>query len=164
MIGEGPGKLKGSTIPAYIQIELPSLNEYPQPEWNTEKSVSNALARTVNATDKSESDHAYDDLLFAVGNSHAGTYFPVVLPVIPVLGQIMQSEDSWASFTVLEALIDIYGSFEPEPQYEEFAGQSLQVLVRSAVSQLTAVVVAIGNKEGAEAESARNLLEVMSNK
>ncbi len=163
MTGEGPSKLKGLTILPVSQIEVLSLIQYPQPEWNTEKSVSNALVRTVNATNKSESDHAYQDLLFAIGNNHAGTYFPVVLPVIPILGQIMQSENYWARFTALEALIDICGSFEPEPQFDQFTGRSLRSLVKSAASQLTAVVLAIGNKDGAEAESARNLLEAISN-
>ncbi len=57
-------------------------------------------------------------MLYAVGNNHAGTYFPVVLAVVPFLGEILREGGATARLWALDVLIDLIGSFEPEPGFE----------------------------------------------
>jgi len=63
----------------------PNYQAYPQPEWNSPTSIEVALSAMDEAATEAESWAAYNDLLFAVGNNHAGTFYPVAVVVIPEL-------------------------------------------------------------------------------
>ncbi|MFL5577995.1 MAG: hypothetical protein ACJ79S_18735 [Gemmatimonadaceae bacterium] len=89
-----------------------------QPEWNAPDAVPRALRRLAGAGSERESEAAYTAYLFAVGNDHAGTYYPVVLATLPFLGAVLERGGEWAKRTALAALIDLTASFEPEPGHE----------------------------------------------
>jgi hypothetical protein len=97
---------------------------YAQPEWNTETSVSDALSSVMEATDSDSSSAAYNKLLYAVGNNHAGTYYPVLVAVTPFMEELLLMGNPWSVRTVLNALIDLLASFEPAPGYETFRNQA----------------------------------------
>lgn len=65
-------------------------NQFPQPDSNDRSSVVNALAALRNAHDQPSARHAYDGILYAVGNNHAGTFYPVVLAILPEIEQILK--------------------------------------------------------------------------
>jgi len=67
------------------QIDWPS---FPQPEWNTPDTVPRAIARLVTVTDDKTSTDVYHAVLYAFGNNHAGTVYPVAIPAIPFLRSI----------------------------------------------------------------------------
>ncbi|MCL2778712.1 MAG: hypothetical protein FWD73_11975 [Polyangiaceae bacterium] len=62
---------------------------YAQPAWNSPGEVPSALRALANPNDLDRL-RAYHRLLYALGNDHAGTYFPVVLPAIAALGEILR--------------------------------------------------------------------------
>jgi hypothetical protein len=81
---------------------LEGLNEVPwsslaQPTWNRPGSAEGALRRLAFAASEKEAMDAYHDFLYAVGNDHAGTYYPIVLATLPFLGEILQSGRSLGS-------------------------------------------------------------------
>jgi len=90
-----------------------------QPSWNSRDEVCHAIRGLALATGES-GDAAYSRMLYALGNNHAGTYFPVVLAVIPFLGEILRERHcaSTARARTLDVLIDLVASFEPEPGFE----------------------------------------------
>lgn len=100
------------------QIETIEWEHFAQPEWNTSHSVATALSTVMAATDAESCASAYDNLLYALGNNHAGTYYPILLAVMPVLETIINSGQPWPQRAALSALDDLYGSFHPEPGYE----------------------------------------------
>ena len=56
-------------------------DEFPQPSWNGPEEVPCAL-RALADTTQNDDYTSYHRLLYAIGNNHAGTYFPVALAVI----------------------------------------------------------------------------------
>jgi hypothetical protein len=59
--------------------------------------------------------------LFAFGNNHAGTYYPVVLPVIPFLRQILQQGETDARMATM-AVLEELTYFEPDAEFSIVAG------------------------------------------
>jgi hypothetical protein len=68
-----------------------TFSAYPQPERNTPETVSRALERVTLSRNIESSRLAYERLLGALGNGHAGVYHPVVLAVMPHLESILLS-------------------------------------------------------------------------
>ena len=88
-----------------------------QPEWNADDDVPKALLALATAVERDEASRAYHRLLFAVGNNHAGTYFPVVLDALPYLRIILEGGTALQRGTVLGILLDLTGSFAPDPDH-----------------------------------------------
>ena len=99
--------------------------QFPQPESNESGSVEAALDGLRNSEDESTANEAYDAFLWAVGNNHAGTFYPVVLGVLPEIEQILMNGNAWAQRAAMESLIDLGGSFVPEVGYENHLGASV---------------------------------------
>lgn len=74
-----------------------------------------ALRALAFATSDGAAQNAYHRLLFAVGNDHAGSYFPIVLDAVPFLGEILVAGTRRARARALDVLIDLVGSFGPDP-------------------------------------------------
>jgi hypothetical protein len=85
-------------------------------------------------------------VLYAIGNNHAGTYYPAVLHAIPFLGEIVEFGPDAAREATLDALIDLVDSFYPEPGFETVASQAgasdLKLLVLNRVRGLRSIVQA----------------------
>src|SRR6478609_8661989 len=114
--------------------------EYAQPEGNFPGDVANAL-RALAATRALDDLRAYHRVLFALGNNHAGTYFPVVVPAIPFLGEILTSEHVAPRLRALDVLIDLVASFEPEEGHESIGtatgARPLRAVLKEAVLALS---------------------------
>lgn len=143
-------------------IERLNLAGYPQPASNGQSTIVDALNFLIAAHDQDSSWSAYTQLLFAVGNNHAGTYCPVVLAVIPVLGDILRNDNPWPRHSVLNALIDLCGSFEPEFAYGHFRGEPLQALLIQSVAKLLPIVKQIAVSECIVAHDAMELLDLIN--
>jgi hypothetical protein len=91
---------------------------HAQPSWNASGEVPAALRALADPGDL-DRQRAYHRLLYALGNDHAGTYFPVVVPAIRALGAILRDGSLVARLRALDALVDLVGSFWPEPGYED---------------------------------------------
>jgi hypothetical protein len=90
----------------------------PQPSWNRPGEVPQALRDIATCSTGTQAQLAYSRFLFAVGNDHAGTYCPIVLAAIPFLGEILQDGEEQAQTVTLDILVDLLGSFAPEPEFE----------------------------------------------
>jgi hypothetical protein len=99
------------------QINAVPWRNFPQPEWNHDSSVPDALVKVVRGE-----RNGYDCLLRAVGNNHAGTYYPVLLPALPLLGLIIHSGSPSAQRIALCVLDDLATSFHSDPSHKENAG------------------------------------------
>src|SRR4051812_499984 len=99
------------------QLDQIDWRSFPQPEWNTPDAVPRALTQLARVSDDKTSIDAYHAVLFAFGNNHAGTVYPVAIPAIAFLRSIATDDQGQACATVLDILIDLI-TFEPEPGYE----------------------------------------------
>lgn len=141
--------------------EFQDYHAYPQPLWNGPGSVSAALQEVMRARDVESSGAAYNQLLHAMGNNHAGTYFPVVLAAMPALEKILRSGKPWPQHTVLEALIDLFSSFLPDPAHEYFQGASLRAALRERIRALKPLLEALGSDNPMTNKSTQDLLRCL---
>ncbi len=114
-----------------------------QPPSNAKDEVANAL-RALSVASPDTSDEAYSRMLYALGNNHAGTYYPVALAAVPFLAAILRDGGPTARLRTLDVLIDLVGSFEPEPDFEVVATsagrRSLRELLKDKVLELAAQI------------------------
>jgi hypothetical protein len=81
-----------SPTPALTLEELLSHVDWrreSQPRWNEADTVPSALRALASCKDKVDSERAYNSVLSSLGNNHAGTYYPVVLAMMPCLEFIL---------------------------------------------------------------------------
>lgn len=97
---------------------------FAQPLANTPDTVPLAMHRLAAAASEDDATEAYHGFLYAVGNNHAGTYFPVVVPAIQFIGQILAASADVPAAAALEVLTDLATSFEPEPGHERVVSAS----------------------------------------
>ncbi len=105
-----------------------------QPSWNKQGEVAEAL-RDLALASLETGQEAYSRLLYAVGNDHAGTYYPVVVTVVPFLGAILRSGGPTARLRTLDVLVDLAGSFAPEPGFEVVATPTGNLALRELLRQ-----------------------------
>lgn len=123
--------------------------------------VTAALAMCEAAQDLESSTRAYEALLSAVGNNHAGTYNSSALRLAEAIGPFLGSAGPWSQRAVLEALIDLYGSFEPEPDVQGLPDSQASSMFRLSIACLKPSIVAIAASGGAPSASAQELLELI---
>jgi hypothetical protein len=125
--------------------------------------------RALAACDSEETANAaYQRVLYAFGNNHAGTYYPVVLPALPFLGQILTAGTDRARDATLAVLYDPLASFQPEAGYEVVAvsghAQSdLRALIFRAAAELVICIRPLADDGGsASLWLASELLEIIA--
>ena len=134
---------------------------FPRPPGSPVDGIDRAVRQTLAARDKASSVAAYRALLGAVGNDHAGTYWPVVLALVSALEEPLRDGGEWARHAALEALVDLCGSFEPEPGHETWGGVSLASRLRIRAETLLPSIEPIAAGDGIAAPGAANLLELL---
>lgn len=140
-----------------------SWEDIPQPVWNGPGEVPKALLALAAIANQNDVHAAYNRFHYALGNNHAGTYYPVALWAIPFLGSLLATGTSIVRETVLDILIDLTGSFVAESGFETARGPSgselpLGVGVRQIVASLRSEIQACHASEPIDS-SARNLAE-----
>lgn len=131
---------------------------YAQPDENSASSVPDAIQMLATATE-ANAEKAYYNFLYAIGNDHCGIYYPVVLPTIPFLGALLESAKEIIRVRVLDVLIDLVCSFEPQPGFETVATAEgpveVQGLLLAAIKKLVPTIEAIKASavEGAQERS-----------
>lgn len=131
-------------------------DRFAQPSWNKPGEIAAALRALADPAD-ADRQRPYHRLLYALGNDHAGTYFPVVLEAIPFLGAILKGRAAVARLRALDCLIDLVGAFEPERGHDEVetaAGRRpLRALVRDAAQGLRSDVEGLRDAPASETEA-----------
>jgi len=77
--------------------------------------IAAALRALAFASSDDAAQSAYHRVLFAIGNDHAGSYFPIVLDAVPFLAEILESGPRRSRARTLDVLIDLVASFGPDP-------------------------------------------------
>lgn len=141
-------------------------DQYPQPPWNTTTSVEAALNRVGHAATEADAAAAYEALLNAVGNNHAGTYYPVVLAIVNRLGFHVEFGEPWAQYAAVQVLLDLAGSFEPEAGHDVFGMDgakpaSLRAQLQEHVQALATKLEFLARCERPASTCAQELLELI---
>src|SRR5437870_4906196 len=76
--------------------------------------IAASLRALAFATSDDAAQNAYHRVLFAIGNDHGGSYFPIVLDAVPFLGEILEFGTRRSRARTLDVLIELVGSFGPD--------------------------------------------------
>lgn len=129
--------------------------------------IAAALRDLASAPSDDAAERAYHRVLFAVGNDHAGSYFPIVLDAVPFLGEILEFGTRRSRARTLDVLIDLVGSFGPDPGVVAQDGVSPETLpaqLRAQVELLRPVLQRlVDDSSVVDVQSlARNLIELLT--
>ncbi len=136
----------------------------PSMRWYRPDAVPAAFELLLAASNEDEGRAAYDAMLFAVGNNHAGLLYPAAVPAAPLLVRAARESQSWVRWAALEILIE-FTAFDVDR--EEFVAPSGDVVqtkdaIRAAIRNLVRELEGISDQEADDApiaQSARELLD-----
>jgi len=107
--------IQANTITHQIHaIDWPTV---PQPEGNSPTEVRDALLALTQVHLSGKSVDVEHRVLFALGNAHGGTVYPVAIPATEIIANIALESRGLVRHTALEVLCDLLSSF-PEPGFE----------------------------------------------
>lgn len=117
-----------------------SWSRWPRPEWASLSDVSSAVDAVGRVATEQQRQEAYDLLLGRIGNNHAGTYFPIAVPVMECVPGILDGDNELARLCIMDVMIELLDSFRPEHGYEDWrceeSGEELVQVLRSSVRRL----------------------------
>ena len=127
------------------RVESVAWDSYAQPEWNRAESIEAAFRSLVECRNEASTQASYHKILSTLGNDHGGTYFPVALPAIPILGDFIRDVSRFARYVALGIIDDYLLSFHPDPQFntvinKEGVWQSLEVLMKAEIHELRPII------------------------
>jgi hypothetical protein len=109
---------------------------------------------------------AYNKLLYAVGNNHAGTYYPVALVLVCDLARLLTAEQTWPRVSALEVLLDLCASFEPQPGFESIllpdgSSRNTSAAFHDAALELVPLLRSIADSATARAREKKLVAEIL---
>lgn len=139
-------------------------SEFPQPSWNKSGSIECALNDLVDGLSS-----AYDDLMGSICNNHAGTYYPVLLGVIPFLADVIVCGGENSQRLALCFVDDLFASFHPEAGYEKISlddkgMQDVEVVFCRWIGDLRPELERISRGGERNSVLADSILEVMNSR
>jgi hypothetical protein len=117
------------------------IDQFAQDFTALDDEIFNATVQAFHAKDESSASNATYAMLDSVGNNHAGTYNTKVLHLFQPIEFILRTNLRWPIYSVIEALIDLSISFEPEATEPE-----LRASFKTKLASLKSFLVA--NLEG----------------
>ncbi len=88
--------------------------DWAQPKWNSRRTIPAELRNILEVSDEKSLWRAVEGTEYAFGNAEAGTYYPAVIPAIPILASIVQQGEECPRWAAIEILYDWLFTFYPE--------------------------------------------------
>jgi hypothetical protein len=120
---------------------------YAQPWGKPPDTVPRLLARLAAVGRNGSDEDLRSPLLFAVGNDHAGSYYPIAVPAVWCLPEVLRDGTDAARWQTLDLLTDLLGSFDPDPEAVPLVTEqeTLRVALREAAASLRPLVQAMAD-------------------
>jgi hypothetical protein len=78
----------------------------PSEQWYRADNVPAAFRLLVASSSQEEGQNAYNGMLSAIGNNHAGCLYPAAVPAVPLLTRVARELLGWPRWSALEILIE----------------------------------------------------------
>ncbi|GGQ25265.1 hypothetical protein [Streptosporangium pseudovulgare] len=101
-------------------MEHADWDRVPGPTWYHPETARAAVETLARSADPQQAARALADLRYAVTNDHAGTLYPAAVPATSVLLEAIEERPGPPRQEALDALLDWWGCFHPEPGFETY--------------------------------------------
>src|SRR5882757_2318295 len=139
----------------------------PSAEWYHPDEVPAAFERLISASTRKQGDAAYDAMLFAVGNSHAGLLYPAAAAAAPLVVRVARECDGWARWAAVEILCEMTSFSVDREQFIDPTGrivntkEAIIAEIQSLRGDLERIAARLDPDPVPTAQSARDLLEYL---
>lgn len=99
----------------------------PSPLGYRPEPVTAVFRRLLAASSWAEASAAYGEMLFAVGNNHAGCLYPAAVPAAPLLARIVRERSGWTQWAAMEILIEFLSFDVDREEFTDPAGALVRV-------------------------------------
>lgn len=113
-------------------------SQYSGIDFYEPKDVAKSLIDLALLTDEKHVEKVANNILYTIGNNHAGTYYPAIIDAIDfIIYAALNTEHSVSSRCALAILDDIYGSFCADiSNYSGCTSTELEALVNQKIEAL----------------------------
>lgn len=122
---------------------------YSGPEYYEPQKVPKAIIDLISLNLEDSYDQVYNNFLFAIGNNHAGTYYPAILGTLKYIIEIALNNDPDMAISracALNILIDLYCSFGAEVgDYKNLSHKELEIIVTRDIESMLPKLVLLAN-------------------
>jgi hypothetical protein len=87
-------------------VDQVSWASYAGSEYYDHLEPPRAFRRLVAAQNESDATAAHNEMLFAIGNNHRGSYYAAARPAVPLLVQAAVTLSGWPRSTAVEILTE----------------------------------------------------------
>jgi hypothetical protein len=163
MSGVYPDSVPNGVLRVVDEVDWSAYAMPPSGQWYRPADVPAAFRRLVTASTQEEARRAYDDMLFAVGNNHAGCLYPAAAPAAPLLVRVVREQQGWSCWAALEILIEFLLFDVDREEFVESTGTTTRVkdVILAAVRSLYEYLEWLTQQRSTVpiAKSARDLLD-----
>lgn len=117
------------------EIENVNWSSFNGPSMYDAHAVSPALKSLIDLEDLSIAEEVGNQLIYALGNNHAGVYYPVVLKALDFIIAIEKNTDNNVCRTCALAVLNELYYFEPD--VEGYGGCTMEDLKKYVMEKLT---------------------------
>lgn len=110
--------------------------KYDGPEYYESHEVAPALFSLLLLEKSVHANDVGDKILDALGNNHAGTYYPAILSALDIIISIEKEAPDSARKICAKAILNDLSCFEPEPDLRNYKSHSLADILKIAQSKL----------------------------
>ena len=140
------------------KIEAMDWTQYSGPDHYEPDEVPQALNKLIYLQNEEHRSKTYNSVLSAIGNNHAGTYYPAVIEAIKIIIDVaLKSDMEVARNCSLNIMMDLYCTFCPEMgTYNKCTHDELETIVKAEVES-TRKRLAIAHSDKNESQRNRRL-------
>ena len=96
----------GKILQAVDEVDWHGYSMPPSEQWYRADDVPAAFRLLVATSSQDAGWDAYNRMLFAIGNNHAGCLYPAAVPAVPLLTRVVRELLGWPRWSALEILIE----------------------------------------------------------
>ena len=117
-------------------IQSTDWEKYDGPEYYKPNEVAPALLSLLTLQESAYANDVGDRVLNALGNNHAGTYYPAILSALDIIISVEREAPDSVRKICAKAILNDLSCFEPEPDLGNYKSHSLADILKIAQRKL----------------------------
>jgi hypothetical protein len=162
-VSPDPEPEPGGVLQAVAEVDWSAYAMPPSEQWYRPDRVPAAFTLLATASNQEEGQAAYNAVLFAVGNNHAGCLYPAAAPAASLLMRVVREQPGWPRWAALEILIEFLAFDVDREEFVDPSGSVVQTsdVILTTIGTMRGDLEHLSREQSAvpTAKSAQDLLE-----